>query len=75
MAAKDRHHRHDSHPDEESAYPSRFFGDGNRDDGVTVIRALGEGPSPEEPVGTGSVTTVTVMTMKCGRFLSGVLVA
>ena len=34
--AKDRHHRHHRHLGEESAYPSRSSGDGNRDDGMTV---------------------------------------
>jgi hypothetical protein len=35
-----------------------------------MMRA-GLGPSSRKPIGKGSMTVVTVMTMKCGLFLNG----
>ena len=45
MTAIHRHERHDRHVSGKSAYPSRFLGDGYRDDGVTVTMVPREGRS------------------------------
>jgi hypothetical protein len=69
-SAKDRHYRHDRHAGEEAPYPSRFFGDNHRDDRVTVTMVT-INDRYQKPIGTGSVTTVTVMTVDRIGFLSG----
>ncbi len=47
--ANHRHERHDRHPSEEAACPSRFLGDDHRDGGVTVTRVPDRDRHEETP--------------------------
>jgi hypothetical protein len=64
MSAIYRHERQDRHLGEESAYLSRCLGDDDRDDGMTATGVPDRDRHAGTPIGKGSVTVMTVMTME-----------